>query len=84
MTTLAIEDMPNVFDMIAERNRRRNAEETARWYAASRNLDSAQVQKCVDKVKRLLREGHSPAYALAEARKLVDRMRAETFGPEVA
>ena len=84
MTTLALEDMPNVFDMIAERNRRRNAEETARDYAASCNLERDQIEDCVFLARQLMRDRCSPAYALFEARKLADRMRAETFGGDAA
>lgn len=84
MSTLSLEDLPNVFDLIAERNRRRNAEEHAMEYAASRNLDRAQIQACADKVKQVMRDGGSPARAVFDARKLADRMRAEVFGGDAA
>lgn len=84
MSTLALEDFTNVFDMIAERNRRRNAEETPRDYATGLGLDRYQIEDCVFLAKQLMRDRCSPAYALFEARKLADRIRAETFGGDAA
>lgn len=85
MTTLALEDMPNVFDMLAERNRRKAVEDAARECAIRHGLhDPMHIRACVDLAARLRKNGATAGHALKQARALAKTLRDEVYGPEVA